>query len=76
MNNPQEKNEKTNYRPDQADIRQRREQLALTQVQIARAAGCSVKTVQHIEAGVTRRGITREKISRLLTQMELEDNAA
>lgn len=52
------------------DLRARREKLGLTQRQLAIKARCSLNTLVNIETGVTRRGVSRDRIDHILSQLE------
>lgn len=55
---------------DDADLRARREALGLSRADVAVKARCAINTLTLIEQGVTRKGITREKIISVLTELE------
>ncbi len=53
-----------------ANIRARREALGLTRAQLAQRARCGMTTLANLEAGVTRKGITKDKIAQILDDLE------
>lgn len=55
----------------QGRIRDRREALGLTRADLARAARCSLTTVQNFECGlIPRRGVVLARVERVLGDLE------